>query len=213
MILAGFDIATNTGLTIDDGKIIRARSWRAKAKRPFGLKATEIDEGYEAEIAEEFRDFVLSTLIAEHVTDVGYEKPRTRDFERTKVEIDTSSEWAGQAFKKTTERSSSNLAMVRGIVLCAVLLGVCRRLNIPAMPIPADDWRKSILGYSRAPKGVKDGRTHLKKAVMEQCRRLGVQVANDDAADSVGVVFHLRALLAPYGKKVGDLFEKDGAGV
>lgn len=206
-IIAGFDVATRTGCAIDDGKAIRVVSFKARAKRPFGLKATEISHEHEAAIEEEFRDWVHALLIAEGIEHLAYEKPADRSFERTTTEVDTASEWAGQSFKKKVAASSSPLTLIRAHRLVGTVVGVAQRLNIPRTEVTMDDWRKSILGFSRAPKSEKDGRTYLKRAVAERCRLLGVQVKNDDEGDAVGVVFHLRGLLNPQRFAMGnDLF-------
>ena len=197
MRLAGFDLATRTGISIDAGEGVRAYSWSANAKRPLGSKSTEIVESYEAEIKEQFRDHIWAMLVSHGITAVGYEEPRKNDFERTKTTVDESSAWAGKAFKKERVRSSSNLALFRANMLATELRAVCMRLNIPALAIPESDWRKSLLGYARAPRGVEDGRKYLKQAVIKHCRLLGIEVKNDDAADSAGVLLALRAILMP----------------
>lgn len=209
MILAAFDIASRTGITILNGeRIAHVETWKPSAKRPKGLGPQEINIEYEAELGEEFRDHILSTLGAWRPEYVGYEEPRTRDYERTKQRFDPTAQWAGAAMTTFTERASSNLAMVRSLLLCAHLCGVCRRKNIPVMSIPGNTWRKAFLGYSRAPKGTKDGRKFLKQACIAQCKLIGVNVPNDDAGDSVGVGWALRGLLGRGAARPGDLFAK-----
>src|ERR1700761_890767 len=110
MIHAGFDIASRTGICIMDGdKAVHVESWRSPRKRPEGLGPQEIDIEYEAKLAEQFRLHIRPLLIAHSVQHVGYEEPRTRDFERT------------DKLTGETKRASSNLAMVRALILCAHL--------------------------------------------------------------------------------------------
>src|SRR4051812_6135246 len=132
MILAAFDVASRTGICIMDGeKVAHVETWKARAKRPAGLGAQEICIEYEAEIAEEFRAHIFSLLGSFQPGHVGYEEPRTRDFERTKTEYDPTAEWAGGGLRKFKQRASSNLAMTRALILCSTLIGVCKRKNIP----------------------------------------------------------------------------------
>lgn len=208
MITAGFDIASRSGICIMDGdKAVHVESWHAKVERPADLGRHEISVEYEAEIAEQFRDHARGILVAHGVVHVGFEEPRTRDFER-KVK-NRGGDWFGAT---ETQRASSNLAMLRTFGLCRDLCGICHRLNIPATRVSPDDWRKAFLGFSRAPRGTKDGRKYLKQAVMNQCKLLRISVPNDDAGDSVGICFwlggHLRiaSMVRP-----GDLFAKDAA--
>lgn len=201
MTLAGFDIASRTGICIMDGdKAVHVESWRSSHKRPEGLGPQEIDPEYEAMLAEDFRRHFRPLLIAHGVEHVGYEAPRTRDFSR--IDRATGEE----------KRASSNLAMVRGLILCSHLCGVCQSLNIPTTSVPADDWRRAFLGFSRAPKTAKDGRKFLKEAATNQCKLLRIKVPNDDCADAAGVAFwlggHLRITRAV---RPGDLFASEAA--
>lgn len=208
MIVATFDIATRSGICVMDGdKAVHVESWRSSQKRPADLGQFEISVEYEALIAEEWRDHARGILLAHNVQHVGYEEPRTRDYER-KVK-NRGGDWFGAT---ETQRASSNLAMLRTFGLCRDLCGICHRLNIPTSSVPADEWRKAFLGFSRAPRGTKDGRKYLKTAVMNQCKLLRIPVPNDDAGDSVGIAFwltgHLRIerMVRP-----GDLFAQDKA--
>lgn len=213
MKLAAFDIASRTGVCLMDGEaVVHVETWKSHAKRPKGLGAQEIAIEHEAEIAEEFRAHVFSILGAFCPEHVGYEEPRTRDFERTKTEYDPAAAWAGGGLRKVKQRASSNLAMVRALILCSTLIGVCQRKNIPTTAIDADTWRKAFLGYSRAPRSVKDGRDYLKKACVAQCKLIGINVPNDDAGDSVGVAWALRGLLRTTQLyRPGELFAQKGA--
>lgn len=197
MILAGFDIATRTGCAIDDGSKITTYTFKAKAKRPIGLKQTEVSIPYEAKVALEFRQWCRSFLIAHGVERVGYEQPADRAYERTKTIVEPGAAWAGQSIRKEKQASSSLLTLLRANILAATLDEVCQSLGIPTEVIPAGDWRKSFLGMARAPKSATNGRDYLKEQAKLQAKRLGVEVKNDDESDAVGVVFHLRGILFP----------------
>ena len=56
--------------------------------------------------------------------------------------------------------------------------------QIPWVTIPSSTWRKYFLGFGR-----KTGwkREDWKRATIERCRSLRIQVKNNDAADAVGV--------------------------
>lgn len=210
MIIAGADCQTRTGFAINGGDRWRALSFHARAKRPAGLGGSEISIEYEAEIAEEYRDFFRTMLLAEGVEHVGIEEPRTRDYGGEEIVVDTETEWAGKAIKRIPKRRSNNLAMVRGLIVVGQLIGVCKRLNIPTKLVSGDDWRESFLGFSRAPgriKGAEARRKWLKEMTVRQCALAGIDVPNDDAADAVGVAWWLRGWLNPLSaRRVEDLF-------
>lgn len=214
MSVAGFDIASSTGICIMDGsKVIHLEAWKANIPRPKGLGPMQADVAYEAMLAEPFRKHVRGLLKTCGVTHVAYEQPRTRDFERKKITVDTTAEWAGHAIQEEIQRASSNLSMLRSFGMCVILVGVCQNLGIETYEVPADDWRKAFLGFSRAPKHdrignkITDGRKWLKNQTIAQCSREGIIVDNDDAGDSVGVTFWLRSRLSPIGRALeGDLF-------
>jgi hypothetical protein len=214
--VAGFDIATNSGICLMDGpRPVHVESWRANIPRPKDLGPMEASADYEAALAEPFRKHVRELLKQFSVQHVAYEEPRTRDFERTTTHVDPDAAWAGQAITRETHRASSNLAMLRSFGMCVILCGLCRNLGIPSYSVPADQWRKAFIGRSRAPKTdaagrqIKDGRKWLKNQVVEQCRMEGITVPNDDAGDAVGVAFWLRARLSPIGRaRAGDLFSE-----
>lgn len=187
MILAGFDVATRTGIAVMDGdRLLQLESFSPGIARPEGMERNATSPVYEAMLAEKFRDHVRAILVAHQVQYIAFEAPRTRDFER-KVKHGGGEFWGTEE----TTRASSNLAMLRGFGLCTQLCGIAHRLNIPAHPVDADTWRQSFLGFSRKPRSVKDGRAYLKAAAKSQCELLGFKVPNDDCADAVGVCWWL----------------------
>jgi uncharacterized protein YjeT (DUF2065 family) len=219
MSLAGFDIASSTGIFVMEGlRPLHAESWRANVARPKGLKPMEANAAYEAALAEPFRKHVRWVLKEFNVKEAAYEQPRTRDFERTVTRVDPDALFAGQAVTTETQRASSNLSMLRSFGMCVILCGVCHNFGIPCHEVPADEWRKAFIGRARAPKTdnagrkIPDGRKWLKNQVVEQCRLDGIIVPNDDVGDAVGVAFWLRARLSPIGRaRAGDLFSQPAA--
>lgn len=201
MILAGFDIATQTGAAVNNEKLITTHTFKPKAKRPIELKQTEVFIPYEAAIALEFRLWSRSFLIAHGIQCVGFEKPADRSFERTETEVNTQSLWAGQAITKVKKPSSSLLTLIRANILACTLDEVCQSLNIETYIFPASDWRMSFIGVGRAPKHLpkhmSSGRDWLKEQAKLKARAMGIDVKNDDEAEAVGVVEHLRAVLFP----------------
>lgn len=216
MVLAGFDVASSTGICVMDGsRPLYAQSWKANVARPKGLGPMEASAEYEAALAEPFRKHIRWVLKEYSVKEAAYEVPRTRDFERKITTVDLDAQWAGQAITTETQRASSNLSMLRSFGMCVILCGICRNLGIPCHEVPADEWRKAFIGRARAPKTdnagrkITDGRKWLKNQVVEQCRMEGIKVPNDDAGDAVGVAFWLRARLSPIGRaRAGDLFSQ-----
>lgn len=213
MVIAGFDVATKTGICVHDGrKFLPPIVWNPSCSRPAHLKKSQIDEQYEAEIAEEFRAFLFAFLPSHGIEYVAYEKPRTVDFGsppprgrfQPKFLSDDGEGDAGGG------RRSNNLALVRAVNLTAALYGVAKvRKNIPCVAVPADTWRKSMLGYSRAPKkitGADARRAFIKKAVRDRCKLLGIKTTNDDMSDAAGVCWWLTGHLSPLGKLTADMF-------
>ena len=201
MIIAGMDISTTSGLCVWDGKGYRAYEFRPNVKRPSDLKPQELHAPYEAIVAEEWRDHVRRFFLSEGVEHVGYELPRTGDF--SKFQDD------GEGGKEKV-RSSSNLSLVRNFGLVTHMLGVANRLNIIHYGAHDTAWRKTFLGFSRAPKGhpgFKTSRDYMKAQSKLRCAQLGIKVKGDNAADATGVCYWLKSYLDPDNKVMGELFE------
>ena len=78
--------------------------------------------------------------------------------------------------------------------------------------IPVDDvtphvWRKFFIGQSHPPRTVakKHRRAWLKDAAVKRCGEIGVEVADHNAADAVGLLCYQRARLYPEYASQGDL--------
>lgn len=197
MRIAGLDIATNTGVGLILGEEVRAASFRPREKRPFGLKPGEVDFPYEGRLAREFRDWLRPLLVAEGIEAVGIEKPLPPNVTYRKPIVDRTTEWAGTAIRYE-EKGATNMGTIFRIYsFVGEACELCARLNIPVYVFSQDAWRKSFLGFSKAPKGTSDGSKWLKDQAKAQCARIGVEVKNSDAADAVGVVWHLRGVIDP----------------
>jgi hypothetical protein len=197
MRLAGLDIATTTGAGLILGEDIRALSFRPREKRPFGLKPGEVDFAYEGRLAREFRDWLRPLLVAEEIETVGIEKPLPPNVTYRKPIVDRSTEWAGTAIRYEEKGGTTMATIFRIYSFVSEALEICARLNIPVHVVSQDAWRKSFLGFSKAPKGTTDGSAWLKAQAKAQCARIGVEVKNADAADAVGVAWHLRGMMDP----------------
>lgn len=199
MRIAGLDIATTTGAATILGEVVRAQSFRPREKRPFGLKPGEVDFAYEGRLARDFRDWLRALLVAEAIEVVGIEKPLPPNVTYRKPIVDRDTEWAGTAIRYEEKGGTTMATIFRIYSFVSEACELCARLNIPVHVVSQDAWRKSFLGFSKAPKGTTDGSAWLKAQAKAQCQRIGVEVKNADAADAVGVAWHVRGLLSPTG--------------
>ena len=199
MRLCGLDIATTTGAGLIIGDEVRALSFRPKEKRPFGLERGKIDFAYEGRVAREFRDWLRPLLVAEAIEVVGIEQPLPPNVTYRKPIVDLDTKWAGTAIRYEEKGGTTMGTIFRIYSLVSEACELCARMNIPVHVFSQDAWRKSFLGFSKAPKGTTDGSAWLKAQAKAQCARLGIEVKNADAADAVGVAWHLRGMLSPAG--------------
>ncbi|WP_108661057.1 hypothetical protein [Acuticoccus kandeliae] len=95
------------------------------------------------------------------------------------------------------------LTMLKGIIL-----EVGEATKTPVVLVVASTWRKSYLGTGK----MSGGRAAWKKAVKEQCARLGIQVSGDDEAEAVGLLCHARSVNDPrFAVRVTPLFARSAA--
>ena len=188
MILCGLDIATTTGIAIMRGNVasdIHAWSFRPRAKRPEDLKKGAVDFTHESLIAMEFRDHLYGIFIAEGVECVGIEKPLPPNLQ----------EFGGPTMTGIQKRGAVSFGTIfRIYMLVGQAIEVCARLSIPIHVVHQASWRKSFIGVSRAPKGNTDNKW-LKKEAMKRCDLLRIPATNLDAAEAVGIVWHLRGVI------------------
>ena len=97
-------------------------------------------------------------------------------------------------------KSNEFLTMLRG-----VLIEVSEAYRVPYAMVPAATWRKTFLGYGRAPKGSK-GFPWKAKAVA-RCAALGWAPNRHDEAEALGILFHARTRAQPsFGVEATPLF-------
>lgn len=98
-----------------------------------------------------------------------------------------------QPFNRTDgETNYGTTVLLQGIY--AVLVGVARQLHIKVIPVMVQSWRSVTLGTSRL-----GGRDAAKRAMMAQCRALGWDAVDDNAADAAGIHIWASAKHVPYG--------------
>lgn len=90
-----------------------------------------------------------------------------------------SESFVGEVEQITINPNTLQLSSMTGATV-AILTG----FKIPWVTIPSSTWRKHFLGFGR-----KTGwkREDWKRATIERCRSLRIQVKNNDAADAVGI--------------------------
>jgi Holliday junction resolvasome RuvABC endonuclease subunit len=96
-------------------------------------------------------------------------------------------------FKRTREdlggtvedaRFNPNALQLEG--LCCAAVAIVAAYRIPWETIPSSTWRKAFLGVGRSP-GF--DRQAWKRAAVDRCRALKIEVRNADAAEAVGAAF------------------------
>ena len=200
MILGGLDIATVTGAAVlrEDGKY-ETQTFRANVKKSILDDTKGINAKREGEIIRKFQDFITVWLIENRIDEIAIEQPIATNTTRRKRVINTGSDFAGQAIQYQEVPGTSQAAIFRIFSLEGAALAICNRLNIPARFISQGEWGKAFTG-SGAPSGRKD------RAVAE-CKRLGIEISSVDAAEAVGVVYALNAIINPYShRRANDLF-------
>lgn len=200
MNLAGLDLATTSGLTSLINGVYTATTFRATTtkKKKFLDKADDdkkLNAMEEGSIGRQFEDFLTAWLIANKIDHVGIEAPLPSNNSRTKTEINMNSDFAGKSIIKRQVAGASMSAVFRMYGLEFIACAVCSRLNIPVVFIHQGTWRKSFLGNGMPPKA--------KELAKKECERRGIKITSLDAAESVGVCFHLNIMLNPYGINEG----------
>lgn len=123
MIIAGFDVATRTGLAIFDGE----RFVHAEAFRPKGKTNGEINSG--------FRNWVIANFGAFHVEHAAAEEPLVTNL------------------KDKDGKPIVTMSTYRRIYgLFGVLEEVCATRNTPLETVHQGTWRKAFLRNGRADK-------------------------------------------------------------
>jgi hypothetical protein len=212
MRLGGLDIATTTGFACADGEVITASSFRSGAKRAFDLARGEVDYDHEGIVAREFRDHLRAWLVSNEIEALGIEQPLTPNLTIKKPVVNFQSDFAGQAITYETKGATTYGTIYRLYILHGQAVELAKRLNIKPYVVHQATWRKAFFGDMRPPKGCTDKSKWWKEQAKMQCHRLGIEVKNADAAESVGVAFWLRGALNPRtAGTADDLFRKAGS--
>lgn len=201
-VIGGLDLATTSGLTFLRDSVYTASTFRANVKKNILDDTKSLDATREGEIGRRFEDHFTAWLIENEVGYVGVEAPIPSNPVRKKAHVNTGADFAGQAITYSEVPGTSMSAIFRIYGMEMIACTVCRRLNIPVMFISQGTWRRSFLGNGR-PK-------NAKAEALAMCKRLGIEVSSADAAESVGVCFHLNTVLNPYGRRANDLFKSTG---
>lgn len=195
LVFGALDISkTCTGWGIIGKDLLEAGAWRCPIKPPFDLKKGDIDANYSGDVADWYARQFNAWLSTYRPDVVAIEKPNPGMGERTKTEVDMSSEWAGKAFKKI-KVGNSNFAtthMLNGLAMEAARL--CRSRGIEALFVGSSTWRgKGGLGIGTTPpKGVKDGSAWHKQNAKTYAKACGYEAKSGDAAEGLCIAVYLR---------------------
>lgn len=95
------------------------------------------------------------------------------------------------------------LQMVKGILITQAALH-----GIPVYGCTPSQWRVTVLGYGRAPKGAEGD--YMKKAVLRKLQTMGFEVTSHDASDAIGILIHTLHGKQAAARKQGDLLDLAG---
>lgn len=87
--------------------------------------------------------------------------------------------------------SSTSKHLAESWVGVVELYAEAKKLPRP-IAVPVNSWRSAFIGRSAAPKEIKEyaaRKKWIKQAVMHECARRGLSVANDNEADAIGILF------------------------
>lgn len=207
MIVAAFDISKSaTGYAVTDGKWWESGTWVCPVKRPFGLKTGSIDAGYAGNVGVWLWREMYAFLGHHRPNYAAIEAPMPGNTTKQRTVVDTSSSWAGQAFKKETvggttfdtTHSLHGLAFL-GSTACAIL-------GVPCVYIPVNSWRASV-GVGKPPSHDKithepidtyaKRRAWLKQEAKRNCGHREIPVTGTDQAEACLIAVHLMAVRNP----------------
>jgi hypothetical protein len=177
-MLAGFDIATTTGAAFLRGDKIV----HAEAFRPQGKEDPEIFAG--------FRQWFRSMLIAHEVQHIAIEQPLVTDIRAPDRRRGAQ---PGETHNPVTMKTYLRLYGLR-----AHAVEIAGTLNIGLVEVHQATWRKSFTGNGRA----------SKDESFAIAKRLYPSLKSKDAAEAIGIVWHLSGVLRQAAfVRPGDLFE------
>jgi hypothetical protein len=164
-IIAGFDIATTTGIAILDGsKIVHVEAFRAPGKE-------------DAEIFTNWRAWFRAMLIAHGVEEVAIEQPLVTNIAAPDTRPNAR---PGQTHNPVTMKTYLRLYGLR-----AHAIEICAALNIPCRELHQSTWRKAFTGNGRA----------TKEETLALAKRIYPGLKSKDAAEALGVAWALNGEL------------------
>lgn len=109
-------------------------------------------------------------------------------------------EKGGAKFNPETIRALQKVAGM--IEMMAALRG------IPCFGYHPSQWRVTLLGYGRKPKGAEDD--FMKKATLRQLKAMGFEVTSHDVGDAIGILYHTLHGKDAIARRQGDIFDMLG---
>lgn len=164
MIIAGFDLATTSGVAVLNSGAFA----RADCIRPAGDADGEIFRG--------FRKWLYVYLLDNEIKHAAIEAPLISNLTR-------------KGLDGIERPMASQRAYLRAYGFRAIALETCFRLSIPCIEVNQSTWRPAFLGAGYRVK--RPAQNYYKKLAVQQCRLLKWDVPNMDAAEACGVVFWL----------------------
>jgi len=175
MIILGLDVATTTGFAWYDTDAKSLSAIKTGLIKAEGDNAEQKAASLAQQLVRMFRDPVTRepslpdfVVIEQPMRNVKTFTKRRQDF-------------GGEVEEQTI---NPNALQLEGLV-CAVV-AIVAAYRLPWETIPAATWRKAFLGMGRSP-GM--NRAGWKKAAVDRCRALRIDVRNSDAAEAVGIAF------------------------
>lgn len=166
MVIAGFDIATTTGVAILDGtRVLHIEAFRAKG-----------DD--DAEIFANWRPWFRSMLLAHEVQACAIEAPLVTDI---KAPDKRPNARPGETRNPVTMKTYLRLYGLR-----AHAVEIAKSLNIECRELHQSSWRKAFTGNGRA----------TKEETLALARRIHPSLKSKDAAEALGVAWALNGELS-----------------
>ena len=197
MIYSGWDISkTATGWAVTDGKAWETGVLRCPIKPPFEMPAGAIDAGYAGAVADWLRLQIYALVGVHRPIDAVIEQPMPGNSGRTRLEVNMSADFAGQAMRRVPVGGTSFgvTHFTHGLAVQAASIFV--RLGIPVVYAASQSWRSTV-GIGRPPRNTKDHTKWYKEQAIAQCGLRGIPVKGADAADAACLLIHRLAAIAP----------------
>lgn len=193
------DIATTSGVCFWDGEKFHTQTFKANVKKNILDNEKALNADREGEIIRKFQDFVQIWLIENRIDTVVIEQPIPSNPVRKKRQVNTDSNWAGQAITYTEVAGTSQAAIFRIYSLEGAAAAICSRFNIPVKFVSQGTWRKSFLGSGRP--------GNAKQEAVKMCKRLGIEISSVDSAEAAGLCWHAVQEMYPQKfRRAEDLF-------